>query len=102
MANDELTAEDEPDLPELKRDRGHIGFVVLILVLIITSVALLAGIMIYRQRYNACAFNNFVYCPDYVCADGSNPIEEARVAVQNTLTATGAGTLYVPLGDESF
>lgn len=87
---------DDPDILEDPKDRGRIGFFVLIIILAIIAVGLLAGCMIYRQRYNACRYNNVLYCQVLQCADGSDPIEQARQAVEADLQTAGAGSVITP------
>ena len=85
MANLALDEVDDLTAPILEdpKDGGKIGFLVIVCILIIGAVALTAGVMIYRQRYNACRYNTSPYCPVLQCSDGTNPVANAQTAVKD-------------------
>jgi hypothetical protein len=94
MDADEIIGSDEIDVPEPKHDRGYIGYIVIFFILVVAAIALTAGIMIYRNRYLTCYYNPLPYCPKYMCADGTDPIANAKAAVEQALQQNG-GTATV-------
>lgn len=95
---DDLYERQEALPPELqgKSDDGHIGFIILIVVLMFSATALLFGCLLYRSRFIACSTNQAVPCPPVYCADGSDPLLEAQEQLNAFLVPIGGEVLNLP------
>ena len=50
-----------------------IAFVVIIVLLVLAIIIMGVMCILYRNKAINCATNTQIYCPQYVCADGSQP-----------------------------
>jgi hypothetical protein len=64
-------------VPSSGKDRGGVGYLVVIAILALICVALLVSYIVIAAKVAANINNPAPACPNYICADGSDPIGHA-------------------------
>jgi hypothetical protein len=65
------------DTPEVSKDRGAVGYLVVIAILTLIAIALLVSYIVIASKLGANFRNQNLACPNYVCADGTTPVQDA-------------------------